>query len=88
MLKRSKTIRVEVDNHVFLSHQAPDPIDEFDGSCPCCGSSRYEELLTITQHGFEVDQCVTLVSCRTCYETFHYVYEMPAVALDEVTNNA
>ena len=88
MLKYGKVVRIEVDNRVFISRKAPVHIDAFDGCCPACGSSRYAELLTIVQHGFEVDQCLTLVSCGACYETFHYGYEVSAAALDEVVKNA
>lgn len=84
--KYAKQIRIDVEGTPFLSNRAPVSIDDFDGSCPSCGSSKYEETVTIIQHGMDVDACLTVCHCGACQLNFHYVYEVPAAALDEVVN--
>lgn len=83
MLKVGKHIRIEIGGVLYTSDKAPEPIDEWDGTCPACGSGRYAELMTIVQHGLFVDDCVTLIHCYTCYQTFHYFYTVEAACLDE-----
>lgn len=82
MIKFAKTVRIEVDNKLYWSHKAPEPIDEFDGHCPACGSDQYSELITLVQHGFIQDDCVTLITCAKCFETFHYYYQVDPACLD------
>lgn len=84
MIKTGKKITVTVDGKVYTSTKAPECIDEFDGHCPACGSDQYSELYTIVQHGFLIDECVTLVTCAKCFETFHYWYEVEAPEPTEV----
>jgi formate dehydrogenase maturation protein FdhE len=83
VIKTGKRVRLEIDGAIYTSQKAPEPIDEWDGTCPACGSARYAELITIVQHGFITDDCLTLVHCSSCYETFHYYYTVEAECLDE-----
>lgn len=87
MFSKSKRIVIKVDQVVYSSTKAPDSIDQWDGCCPACGSSKYEEVVTLVQHGFLQDDCLTLVTCKACYNTFHYHYEVGAACLDECRAN-
>lgn len=84
MIKHGKRIVVSVDGKAYTSTKAPDTIDEFDGHCPACGSAQYSELFTIVQHGFMTDDCVTIMTCTKCFESFHYWYEVEAQEPAEV----
>lgn len=84
MIKIGKHITITVDGKPFTSTKAPEAIDEFDGHCPACGSSQYSELFTIVQHGFLEDECVTIMTCTKCFESFHYWYQVDAAEPCEV----
>ncbi len=75
-MKRLKTLTMRADEHVIHSELSPEPIDEFDGSCPLCHSPYFYEVLTIVQHGFGIDQCCTVMCCDACGEALHYQYEI------------
>lgn len=84
MIKHTRFLRVCTDKTVITSSKAPEPLDEWDGTCPACGSSEYHEKLTIVQHGFQDDDCLSIIACERCHEAFHYYYQVQAAALDEV----
>lgn len=83
-MKRIKELTINIDKVVYKSNAAPEPIDEFDGHCPACGSDAFVETVTICQHGFLEDECLTVLSCGDCYESFHYQYKIdsPGVLTD------
>lgn len=83
MIKIGKRVTLAIDDTVYTSNQAPAHIDDWDGTCPACGSANYAELVTIVQHGLFEDDCLTLVHCARCRETFHYHYMVEAASLDE-----
>jgi hypothetical protein len=83
MIKVSKFVKIAIDETIYSSSKAPETIDEWDGACPACGSGLYNEVVTVIQHGFELDACLTLVHCLNCFETFHYYYTVEAACLDE-----
>ena len=76
MTKKSDYLTVGVGDKVYRSRPSPEPDGVADNNldCPACGSARYEHVVTVVQHGFVVDDCLSLVHCRSCGETFHYRY--------------
>lgn len=82
MIKHTRFLRLCTDKAVITSSKAPETIDEWDGTCPACGSADYREIVSIIQHGFELDDCVTVCQCGRCHEAFHYYYQVDAAALD------
>lgn len=84
MFSKAKRLVLTVDGVPFVSTKAPEPIDEWDGSCPACGSTRYHETVTLIQHGFTEDDCLSIIHCEDCFEAFHYAYKVEAAALDAV----
>lgn len=75
-MKHIMQLTVRIDEVVYRSHLAPEPIDEMDGHCPACGGEAYVEIITVVQHGFAVDDCLTVLSCGDCYESFHYQFQI------------
>jgi len=80
-MKHVKLLTIKVDGVVFHSTAAPEPVDEMDGHCPACGSEAFHEIVTIIQHGFAEDDCITVISCGDCYESFHYQYKIDSPAM-------
>jgi len=92
MKHQPRKLKIAIDNKPYTSNLAPEPIDDFDGHCSACGSENYTELMTIVQRGFELDDCITLMTCADCFETFHYCYQVDseltiAPAFTSLTNN-
>lgn len=87
MIKQTRFLRLCTDTAVITSSKAPEPIDEWDGTCPACGASNYHEIVTIVQHGFVEDDCLSVCACGACHESFHYYYQVEAAALDRVIAN-
>lgn len=75
-MKKIRELTINIDNVVYRSSSAPEPIDEMDGHCPACGSDAFVEIVTIVQHGWIEDECITVLSCGDCYESFHYQYNV------------
>ena len=74
-MKTPKVIQVKIDGIIYSSTIAPETFDVMDGTCPACGAAEYHEIMTLIQHGFTIDVYITLMTCRKCFESFHYVYE-------------
>lgn len=80
-MKNLRTLTVSLDGVVYRSSKAPETIDEMDGHCPVCGSDAYVEIVTVVQHGWLEDECVSVLSCGDCYESFHYQYKIDSPGL-------
>lgn len=80
-MKTPKVMQVKIDGVVYTSTVAPETMDDMDGCCPACGSNQYHEIMTLIQHGFIVDDCISLLTCDKCYETFHYLYTIQTSGL-------
>lgn len=85
MIKHTRFLKLCTDTDVIQSSKAPEPIDEWDGSCPACGSTDYRERITIVQRGWDEDDCITVCQCQRCHEAFHYYYQVAAMNLLENT---
>lgn len=83
MNKHVKFLSMRIDDRAIMSRLAPHPIDMWDGSCPACGSKRYQEILTIVQHGFDEDDCISICECATCHSAFHYHYQVEAASIGQ-----
>lgn len=79
MNKGQKWLKVTIQGQCYDSFKAPDQSMQGDLSCPACGSSAYRHLVTLVQHGFTEDNCVSIVGCDRCGAKFHYIYTVESM---------
>lgn len=77
-MKTAKVLNLFLDGRVFHTTRVRVPDDGSDIRCPACYFGKFRDLVTITQHGFSEDDCLSIIQCGNCGNEYHVQYTISA----------